>query len=83
MPFTSVAENIGKFLPNRFAKQKKERTAELIELVDLVDFADVKVKNLSGGQKQRVALARVLAKNLNCYCWTNLLATSIIFVKTN
>lgn len=62
MPFTSVAENIGKFLPNRFARQKKERTAELIELVDLVDFADIKVKNLSGGQKQRVALARVLAK---------------------
>ena len=62
MPFTSAAENIGKFLPNRFPKEKKERTAELLEVVDMVDFAHVKVKNLSGGQKQRVALARVLAK---------------------
>ena len=62
MPFTSAAENIGKFLPNRYPKEKKERTAELLEVVDMVDFADVKVKNLSGGQKQRVALARVLAK---------------------
>lgn len=62
MPFTTAAENIGKFLPNRFPKEKKERTAELLELVDLVDFANVKVKHLSGGQKQRVALARVLAK---------------------
>lgn len=62
MPFTSAAENIGKFLPNRYPKEKKERTAELLEVVDMVDFSDVKVKNLSGGQKQRVALARVLAK---------------------
>lgn len=62
MPFTTAAENIGKFLPNRFPKEKKRRTAELLELVDLVAFADVKVKHLSGGQKQRVALARVLAK---------------------
>ena len=62
MPFTTAAENIGKFLPNRYPKEKKERTAELLELVDMVSFADVKVKHLSGGQKQRVALARVLAK---------------------
>lgn len=62
MPFTSAAENIGKFLPNRFPKAKEARTKELLELVDMVDFANVKVKNLSGGQKQRVALARVLAK---------------------
>ena len=62
MPFTSVAENIGKFLPNRFPKEKIERTQELLQVVDMVEFADVKVKYLSGGQKQRVALARVLAK---------------------
>jgi len=62
MPFTSAAENIGKFLPNRYPKEKKARTKELLELVDMVDFANTKVKNLSGGQKQRIALARVLAK---------------------
>ncbi|WP_066222672.1 ABC transporter ATP-binding protein [Formosa haliotis] len=62
MPFTSVAENIGKFLSNFFPEEKQKRTAELIELVDLTEFADVKVKLLSGGQKQRVALARAIAK---------------------
>jgi ABC-type Fe3+/spermidine/putrescine transport system ATPase subunit len=62
MPFTTAAENIGKFLPNRFPKEKKERTQELLAIVDMVAFANVKVKHLSGGQKQRVALARVLAK---------------------
>jgi ABC-type sulfate/molybdate transport systems ATPase subunit len=62
MPFTSAAENIGKFLPNRFPKEKKARTQELLKVVDMVDFATIKVKNLSGGQKQRIALARVLAK---------------------
>lgn len=62
MPFTTVEENIGKFLPNRFPKKKRERVSELLDVVDMVSFAKVKVKNLSGGQKQRVALARVLAK---------------------
>lgn len=62
MPFTTVAENVGKFLPNRFPKEKLARTTELLEVVDMTSFAEVKVKNLSGGQKQRVALAKVLAK---------------------
>lgn len=62
MPFTTVEENVGKFLPNRFPKEKAERTKELMEVVEMTAFAKVKVKNLSGGQKQRVALARVLAK---------------------
>nr|WP_321233826.1 ABC transporter ATP-binding protein [uncultured Psychroserpens sp.] len=62
MPFTSVEENIGKFLSNFFPEKKKERTAELLEVVELTAFAKTKVKTLSGGQKQRVALARALAK---------------------
>ncbi|WP_067145410.1 ABC transporter ATP-binding protein [Pseudotamlana agarivorans] len=62
MPFTSVAENIGKFLSNFFPEEKKERTAELLEVVELTAFAKTKVKLLSGGQKQRVAIARALAK---------------------
>jgi len=62
MPYTSVEENIGKFLSNFFPKEKKERTAELLEVVELTAFANTKVKTLSGGQKQRVALARALAK---------------------
>jgi ABC-type Fe3+/spermidine/putrescine transport system ATPase subunit len=62
MPFTSVEENIGKYLSNFYPKEKKERTQELITIVELDNFAKTKVKNLSGGQKQRVALARALAK---------------------
>ncbi len=62
MPYTTVAENVGKFLPNRYPKEKSARTKELLEVVDMTSFAKVKVKNLSGGQKQRVALAKVLAK---------------------
>lgn len=62
MPFTSVEENIGKFLSNFYPEEKQKRTTELIKVVELEDVAKTKVKLLSGGQKQRVALARALAK---------------------
>ncbi len=62
MPYTSVEENIGKFLSRFFPEEKEKRTQELIEVVELEAFAKTKVKNLSGGQKQRVAIARALAK---------------------
>jgi len=62
MPFTTVAENIGKFLSNFYPEEKQERTKELIEVVELEAFTNTKVKLLSGGQKQRVAIARALAK---------------------
>lgn len=62
MPFTSVEENVGKFLSNFFPEEKKERVNELLAVVELTDFQNTKVKSLSGGQKQRVALARAIAK---------------------
>ena len=62
MPFTSVEENIGKYLSRFYPEERKARTEELIKVVELDNFAKTKVKNLSGGQKQRVALARALAK---------------------
>jgi len=62
MPFTTVAENVGKFLSNFYPEEKKERIRELLEVVELSEFAHTKVKTLSGGQKQRVALARAMAK---------------------
>lgn len=61
MPYTTVAENIGKYLSNFYPEQKEKRINELLHLVDLESFADMKVKYLSGGQQQRVALARALA----------------------
>ncbi len=62
MPFTTVEENIGKFLSRFYPEEKQQRTAELLEVVELTKLAKTKVKTLSGGQKQRVALARALAK---------------------
>jgi ABC-type Fe3+/spermidine/putrescine transport system ATPase subunit len=62
MPFTSVSENISKFLSRFHPKASEKRTQELLEVVDMTPFANEKVKTLSGGQQQRVAIARALAK---------------------
>ena len=62
MPYTSVAENIGKFLSRFYPEEKEQRTSELLEVIEMSSFANEKVKTLSGGQQQRVAIARALAK---------------------
>ncbi len=62
MPFTTVENNIGKFLSNEDLNEKQLRIDELVAIVELQEVAKTKVKYLSGGQKQRVALARALAK---------------------
>ena len=62
MPYTTVSENIGKFLSNFYPEEKQNRINELLNVVELASFAKTKVKFLSGGQKQRVALAQALAK---------------------
>lgn len=61
MPYTTVEENVGKFLSNIHSDNKKARVLELLEMVEMTEFAKIKARYLSGGQKQRVALARVLA----------------------
>lgn len=61
MPYTTVEENVGKFLSNTNINAKQVRVQELLEMVEMTEFAKVKAKFLSGGQQQRVALARVLA----------------------
>lgn len=62
MPFTSVSENIKKFLSRFYPEEAQQRTEELLEVIEMTAFANEKVKNLSGGQQQRVAIARALAK---------------------
>lgn len=62
MPFTTVADNISKFLSRMYPEETKQRTEELLEVIEMAAFAEVKVKTLSGGQQQRVAIARALAK---------------------
>lgn len=63
MPFTSVADNISKFLSRTEPEESERRTQELLEVIEMTAFSEQKVKTLSGGQKQRVALARALAKD--------------------
>ena len=62
MPYTSVSENIGKFLSRFYPEEKEARTQELLDVIEMTAFANTKVKHLSGGQQQRVAIARALAK---------------------
>ncbi len=62
MPYTTVEENIGKYLSNSDPKQKRKRISELLDVVELSKFSKTKVKLLSGGQKQRVALAKAIAR---------------------
>lgn len=61
MPFTSVSENISKYLSRFYPVESKKRTAELLEIIEMTAFSETKVKHLSGGQQQRVAIARALA----------------------
>jgi len=62
MPYTTVFDNISKFLSRFYPEESKKRTLELLDVIQMTEFADVKVKTLSGGQQQRVAIARALAK---------------------
>ncbi len=62
MPYTTVEENVSKFLSVFYPEELQERTEQLLEMIEMEDFAKTKVQFLSGGQQQRVALARVLAQ---------------------
>ena len=62
MPFTTVSENIKKFLSRFYPEEAEIRTQELLEVIEMTELANKKVKNLSGRQQQRVAIARALAK---------------------
>lgn len=62
MPYSTVAENVGKFISNINLEEKKERVNELLQVVGLEDYADILPKYLSGGQQQRVSIARALSE---------------------
>ena len=62
MPYTTVSDNISKFLSRIYQEESKQRTGELLDVIEMASFAETKVKTLSGGQQQRVAIARALAK---------------------
>ncbi|MDP2453407.1 MULTISPECIES: sulfate/molybdate ABC transporter ATP-binding protein [unclassified Kaistella] len=61
MPYSTVADNVGKFISNINLEEKKERIQELLKVVGLEEFENTLPKYLSGGQMQRVAIARALS----------------------
>ena len=61
MPYSTVADNVGKFLSNINLAEKKATVMELLSVVGMEDYAAVQPKYLSGGQQQRVAIARALS----------------------
>jgi peptide/nickel transport system ATP-binding protein len=65
LPYLTARENVElpMMLSGGSAKQRRERSLELLEMVNLSDRADFRPDRLSGGQQQRVALAIALANN--------------------
>lgn len=61
MPYSTVYDNVGKFISNIRLREKREKVMELLDVVGMQEYADVFPKNLSGGQQQRVAIARALS----------------------
>lgn len=61
MPYSTVSENVGKFISNINLKEKKERINELLHVMGLEEYAEILPKYLSGGQQQRVSIARSLS----------------------
>lgn len=61
MPYSTVYDNVGKFLSNINLSEKREKVMELLKVVGMEEFADTKPNFLSGGQQQRVAIARALS----------------------
>ena len=63
LPFLSARENIE--APLRLirasAKERKQRTDDVLNMVGLLDRANHRTYELSGGEQQRIALARALA----------------------
>ena len=61
MPYSTVSDNVGKFISNINLEEKKERVNKLLEVVGLLEYSQTLPKYLSGGQQQRVAIARALS----------------------
>ena len=61
MPYSTVAENVGKFISNINLEEKKAKVDELLEVVGLEEYSETLPKYLSGGQQQRVSIARALS----------------------
>ena len=63
LPWLPAWQNVQTPMLFGSAKQKKERTRELLELVGLSSKANSKLAELSGGEQQRAAIAIALANS--------------------
>tara|TARA_B100000700_G_C15062324_1_gene866750 strand:- start:10623 stop:11288 length:666 start_codon:yes stop_codon:yes gene_type:complete len=65
LPLMSASENIELALriAGNNAKERRERTRELLELVGLENRSQHRPYELSGGEQQRIAVARAIANN--------------------
>lgn len=61
MPYSTVGDNVGKFISNINLTEKKAKVLELLTVVGMEDYVNLLPKYLSGGQQQRVAIARSLS----------------------
>ena len=61
MPYSTVAENVGKFISNINLEEKRQKVEELLKVVGLEEYTSILPKYLSGGQQQRVSIARALS----------------------
>ncbi len=61
MPYSTVYDNVGKFISNINLDEKRNKVMELLRVVGMENYADTKAQFLSGGQQQRVAIARALS----------------------
>ena len=61
MPYSTVYDNVGKFISNIKLQEKKEKVDELLDVVGMKEYSGILPKYLSGGQQQRVAIARALS----------------------
>ncbi|QCX52535.1 ABC transporter ATP-binding protein [Elizabethkingia sp. JS20170427COW] len=61
MPYSTVYDNVGKYLSNINLPAKREKVRQLLQVVEMEEYMYEYPKNLSGGQKQRVAIAQALS----------------------